>query len=792
MRYAKMIKQSKKRGVAWLLTLTLVLAAMAGNLTLPVSAQVHTGQAGDNVTWTLDTVTGEMEFTGTGPMWNWTWDNRPWDAHMESITSIVISDTITSIGSFAFSGASGLTSVDMLSATYIGAGAFAEASSLTSVDMPSVTHIGELAFYRAIRLTSVDMPSVTYIGWGAFSGTSLTSVYIPSVTHIGWGAFSGATSLTSVYMPSVTYIGHGAFWGLSLISVYMPSVIHIANSAFQHASSLMSVDIPASVTHIGIGAFAYASSLTEIRVALGNAYYRDIDGVLFNYAATLLHTYPAGRSAVHYAIPASVTHIGYAAFLYATNLTSIYMPSVTHIRMEAFAEATGLASVYMPSVTYIGEWAFWGATSLTSIYMPRATHIGESAFRGTSSLTNVYMPRVTYIGGGAFAVSEDYDDYWIASSSLTSVYMPSVTHIGDAAFAGATSLTSVDIPASVTYIGRGAFWGASSLTSVTIRSRDATFGQYIFGDTYYAIAHPDLTIFAFAGSTAEAYARDNGHNFVPLCDDCEEYPCICCDYCGYPCDCDDNGNGNGNGDLAQLTLVKCYRTETIAVTGTADFRGYAVAVEIGGRVRHTEPLFGGTIDISRLIPRNANRATRLAVVNAHAVPDMTVNTLERWSASDMLSTITTLNVRGARMDRNEVTIDYANERITGTGTYYFRASATGAWQSITFSDTDYICISGFIMGGRLEIRRASTADAAAGQVMRLSIRGRQRAPNVSVRGGVFRGVNNNMEFSIDNGATWTNVTTPMSAEGRAGAILFRVRATDRAMRSFPTAFVVAP
>ena len=61
---------------------------------------------------------------------------------------------------------------------------------------------------------------------------------------------------------------------------------------------------------------------------------------------------------------------------------------------------------------------------------------------------------------------------------------------------------------------------------------------------------------------------------------------------------------------------------------------------------------------------------------------------------------------------------------------------------------------------------------------------------MSVRNGVFRGVNNNMEFSTDNGATWTNVTTPMSAEGRTGTILFRVRATNRAMRSFPTAFTV--
>ena len=215
---------------------------------------------------------------------------------------------------------------------------------------------------------------------------------MPSVTYIGWDAFSGASSLTSVDMPSITHIGGAAFSG---------------------ASSLTSVDIPAGVTHIGQWAFLGATGLTEIRVAPGNVYYRDIDGVLFDHAATALYTYPAGRDAAHYAVPDSVTTIGEYAFAWATSLTSVDMPGVTSI-----------------------EWrAFW--------------------------------------------------------------------------YAG--SLASVDIPASVTYIGSSAFEGASSLTSATIRSRDATFGLWVFRN-----AHPDFAIHAFVGSTAENYARNNGHNFVPL------------------------------------------------------------------------------------------------------------------------------------------------------------------------------------------------------------------------------------------------------------------------------------
>ena len=79
----------------------------------------------------------------------------------------------------------------------------------------SVTSIGRYAFYRCSALTSVTIGnSVTSIGSGAFGGCSgLTSVIIGnSVTSIGSSAFSGCSGLTSVTIPnSVTSIGDDAF-----------------------------------------------------------------------------------------------------------------------------------------------------------------------------------------------------------------------------------------------------------------------------------------------------------------------------------------------------------------------------------------------------------------------------------------------------------------------------------------------------------------------------------------------------------------------------------------------------
>ena len=112
--------------------------------------------------------------------------------------------SVTSIGSGAFLGCSGLTSVTIPnSVTSIGQGAFRDCSGLTSVTIPnSVTSIGQSAFYGCSGLTSVTIPnSVTSIEYYAFRGCSgLTSVTIPnSVTSIRDGAFRNCPELLDVY-----------------------------------------------------------------------------------------------------------------------------------------------------------------------------------------------------------------------------------------------------------------------------------------------------------------------------------------------------------------------------------------------------------------------------------------------------------------------------------------------------------------------------------------------------------------------------------------------------------------
>ena len=119
----------------------------------------------------------------------------------------MIPSSVTSIGNYAFSGCSSLTSITIPSSvTSIGDGAFCQCSSLTSITIPSsVTSIGNYAFSGCSSLTSITIPSsVTSIGDGAFCQcSSLTSITIPSsVTSIGNYAFCECSSLTSITIPS--------------------------------------------------------------------------------------------------------------------------------------------------------------------------------------------------------------------------------------------------------------------------------------------------------------------------------------------------------------------------------------------------------------------------------------------------------------------------------------------------------------------------------------------------------------------------------------------------------------
>ena len=140
---------------------------------------------------------------------------------LTSLNTIVIPNSVTSIGTNAFSFCSGLKTVTIPnSVTSIGTNAFSFCSGLKTVTIPnSVTDIGDEAFYYCTGLTEVTIPnSVTSIGSGTFEDCSgLKTVTIPnSVTDIGDEAFYYCTGLKTVTIGnSVKSIGDKAFYHCS-------------------------------------------------------------------------------------------------------------------------------------------------------------------------------------------------------------------------------------------------------------------------------------------------------------------------------------------------------------------------------------------------------------------------------------------------------------------------------------------------------------------------------------------------------------------------------------------------
>ena len=215
-----------KRRLLALLAIICMMAAIAPVNLVMATDVIANGQMGDNVFWTID-ANRLMTVEGTGPIWNY---DEPWNHKwngQNSVNNLVITDGITSIGSYAFGAEFSLKNVEIAdSVTTIKNGAFWCDKELISIKLPdSLTVIESYAFSSCEKLASITLPNtVKKIENGAFcSCKGLTHVAIPNqVKIIDESTFADCINLKSINIPiAVTKINDGAFYGCpALTDVY--------------------------------------------------------------------------------------------------------------------------------------------------------------------------------------------------------------------------------------------------------------------------------------------------------------------------------------------------------------------------------------------------------------------------------------------------------------------------------------------------------------------------------------------------------------------------------------------
>ena len=383
--------------------------------------------------------------------------------------SLATANTITTGGPF---GESGLKRVTFeAGTTEVVNNLFDNAKNLEEVQLlDTMTRIGFNAFQNCVSLHEIGIPnSVTEIASSAFdSCTSLTSVKIPdSVVSIGASAFEGCTSLSNVVLSkNLQELGYKVFGDCPLLyEIEIPKSLATANTITTGGpfgeSGLKRVTFEAGTTEVVNNLFDNAKNLEEVQLL------DTMTRIGFNAFQNCVSLHEIG-------IPNSVTEIASSAFDSCTSLTSVKIPdSVVSIGVSAFEGCTSLSNVVLSnSITEIPNDMFCNCGALTSVTLSeKLERIGARSFENCTSLTTISLPEtVSYINSDAFI-----------GSGLTEIEIPAACyHIGSSAFENCADLTSVLFNEGVKDIGSSCFRNCDSLTNIVIPNTVEEIGSYAF------------------------------------------------------------------------------------------------------------------------------------------------------------------------------------------------------------------------------------------------------------------------------------------------------------------------
>ncbi len=301
--------------------------------------------------------------------------------YYNQIKSVVIPDSITEIGDYAFSACTQLKTVTMTEEIKsIGKAAFTGCRALTDIELSDNANDVNLLPSKVIDLSD-----------GLFNGChSLTKVTITDeVATIGKLTFAECIALTDIGIKSgektFAFVGNEVDTTDSVDC----ALTEIGNYAFRKASAMKNINFPDSVSYLGTAAFEMdvktpsqlvgvymSASITEVR------------------AATFKNCVSLDEEKLDMA---NVVTIGESIFEGCTSLSEVQLnDAISVIPARAFYGCTGLKEVDLTqfdSVRVIGESAFRNCTQLVRFqFNENTTEIHRYALRGSVSLPSVRIP----------------------------------------------------------------------------------------------------------------------------------------------------------------------------------------------------------------------------------------------------------------------------------------------------------------------------------------------------------------------------------------------------------------
>lgn len=303
--------------------------------------------------------------------------------------------------------------------------------------------------------------------------------------------YSGEITVPSTVMINeteypVTQIYAGALSGrdISKVTIEEGGVTTIGANAFNGCSNLTEVTIPASVTKIGGSAFQGCNKLVKATFASIEALCSILfEGDTSNPLYFAKHLFVGENEVFNLTIPSTVTTVPNYAFQNCSSLTSLVIgEGVTTIGKNAFAGCSAMRNVSIPStVTTIGGNAF---------NVGNNANLAGARFASIESLCNIDFTNNT--SNPLYTAHHLY----IGESEVTEITLPNTENIKPRLFAGASSLTTVSIPAEVKFIGDDAFMNCSKINTVIFSSANQLttmeYGSGIANPLYYG-ATPAVT-----------------------------------------------------------------------------------------------------------------------------------------------------------------------------------------------------------------------------------------------------------------------------------------------------------